>query len=68
MAVTEGGNLNLTCAHQSSFPASNGSLFFFNNAKTYIQQVNKCLRWYLAVIGSMMHIFCHFCIIYVLVF
>ena len=68
LAVTEGDNLNLKCAHQSGFPASNRSLFFLNGTTTYGQEVNKFLRWYWGVIGSMKHIFCHFLVINVLVF
>ena len=41
LSVTEGGNISLKCEHQLSFPPSNGSLFFFNGASTYIEEVKK---------------------------
>ena len=39
--VIEGGNISLKCEHQLSFPPSNGSLFFFDGASTYIEEVKK---------------------------
>ena len=44
MNVTEGNNINLSCEHQSEFPASNGSLFLFNGTETYVDEVKNALR------------------------
>ena len=39
--VTEGDSISLKCEHQSSFPASNGSVFFVDGARTYVEEVKK---------------------------
>ena len=43
LSVKEGDDINLKCEYQSSFPASNGSLFFFSNATTFVEKVKQYL-------------------------
>ena len=41
LSVQEGDDINLKCEYQSAFPASNGSLFFFSNATTFVEKVKR---------------------------
>ena len=50
MNVTEGDNIELHCSHQSGFPASNGSLFFFNGGKAYYNEVKSVLCYTLSCV------------------
>ena len=43
LTVKEGDDINLKCEYQSGFPASNGSLFFFSNATTFVEKVKQYL-------------------------
>ena len=43
LIVKEGDNINLKCEYDSSFPASNGSLFFFSGATTFVEKVKQYL-------------------------
>ena len=53
--VREGDNITLKCEHQSGFPASNGSLFFFNDKATYVEEV-QIIRLRAWVIGGLISV------------
>ena len=44
LSVKEGYNVYLRCEHQSGFPVSIGSVFFFNGAATYLKKVIKLVK------------------------
>ena len=52
LTVSEGNDVNLKCQNESAFPASNGSLFFFNGSTTYVQEVRRNRYWFVVSIDS----------------